>query len=50
MYKNVQAMFAHPLMHAAIRRDCDGDEGCVMLLLDSFLNFSRQYLPNRPWL
>ena len=39
--------FAHPLWHAAHRRDCDGDENCVMLLMDALLNFSRQYLPDR---
>jgi DNA polymerase II large subunit len=26
---------------------CDGDEDCVMLLLDGLLNFSRKYLPNQ---
>ncbi|PSQ01014.1 DNA polymerase II large subunit [Halobacteriales archaeon QS_4_70_19] len=26
---------------------CDGDEDCVMLLLDGLLNFSRSYLPNK---
>ncbi|PSQ27548.1 type III effector protein [Halobacteriales archaeon QS_9_67_15] len=26
---------------------CDGDEDCVMLLMDGLLNFSRQFLPNR---
>jgi DNA polymerase II large subunit len=25
---------------------CDGDEDCVMLLMDGLLNFSRAYLPN----
>ncbi len=25
--------------------NCDGDEACVMLLMDLFLNFSRKYLP-----
>ncbi|PSP33564.1 type III effector protein [Halobacteriales archaeon QH_10_67_22] len=28
-------------------KQCDGDEDCVMLLLDGLLNFSRQYLPNQ---
>jgi len=32
-------------MHAAIRRDCDGDEAAVMLLMDMLLNFSRKFLP-----
>ncbi|MEM2900292.1 MAG: hypothetical protein QXT63_05825, partial [Thermoplasmata archaeon] len=26
---------------------CDGDEDCLMLLLDGFLNFSRAYMPER---
>jgi hypothetical protein len=26
---------------------CDGDEDCVMLLMDSLLNFSMSYLPQR---
>ncbi|AUX09396.1 DNA polymerase II large subunit [Halalkaliarchaeum desulfuricum] len=28
-------------------RQCDGDEDCVMLLMDGLLNFSRQYLPDK---
>lgn len=44
-FSKTQGFFAHPLMHAAMRRDCDGDEGCFILLLDAFLNFSRKYLP-----
>ncbi len=39
--------FAHPIFHAAKRRDCDGDEDSIMLLLDPFINFSRLYLPGR---
>ncbi|MFT4303293.1 MAG: DNA polymerase II large subunit [Candidatus Woesearchaeota archaeon] len=42
-----QVMAAHPMMHAAVRRDCDGDEACFIMLMDAFLNFSRQYLPDR---
>jgi DNA polymerase II large subunit len=41
-----QGFMAHPMMHAALRRDCDGDEACFVLLLDAFLNFSRKYLPD----
>ena len=37
--------YAHPYFHAAKRRDCDGDEDAVMLLLDALLNFSRRFLP-----
>ena len=45
-FSKAQAFFAHPYFHAAMRRDADGDEACVMLLMDAFLNFSRQYLPD----
>ncbi len=44
-FSKTQGMFAHPLYHAATRRDCDGDEACVILLMDALLNFSRDYLP-----
>jgi len=44
-YSNTQTLIASPYMHAAMRRDCDGDEASVMLLLDVLLNFSRSYLP-----
>lgn len=43
-FSKTQAFFAHPLFHAAMRRDCDGDESCVFLLMDAFLNFSQKYL------
>ncbi|WP_135613118.1 DNA polymerase II large subunit [Methanococcoides sp. AM1] len=39
--------YAHPFFHAAKRRNCDGDEDCVMLLMDGLLNFSREYLPDK---
>jgi len=39
--------FAHPIFHAAKRRDCDGDEDSIMLLLDPLINFSKLYLPDR---
>ena len=38
--------YAHPYFHAAKRRDCDGDEDAVMLLLDALLNFSKRFLPS----
>lgn len=44
-FSRVQGYYAHPLFHAAHRRDLDGDESCVILLLDALLNFSRHYLP-----
>ncbi|MFW6321431.1 MAG: DNA polymerase II large subunit, partial [Halohasta sp.] len=39
--------YAHPYFHAAKRRNCDGDEDCVMLLMDGLLNFSREFLPDK---
>ncbi|MBS3142775.1 DNA polymerase II large subunit [Candidatus Woesearchaeota archaeon] len=44
-FSDVQGFYAHPLIHAATRRDCDGDEASVSLLMDMLLNFSREYLP-----
>lgn len=40
-----QGLFCHPMMHAAMRRDCDGDETCVFMLMDGLLNFSTKFLP-----
>ena len=45
-FSKTQGFFAHPYLHAATRRDCDGDEACFILLLDAFLNFSRKFLPS----
>lgn len=44
-FTGAEACFAHPVFHAAKRRNCDGDEDSVTLLMDSLLNFSRAYLP-----
>ncbi len=44
-FSKTQTMLASPFMHAAMRRDCDGDEAAVMLLMDLLLNFSRKFLP-----
>ncbi len=44
-YTPAEACFAHPVFHAAKRRNCDGDEDSVTLLMDALLNFSRAYLP-----
>jgi len=46
-YTTASAGYGHPFFHAAKRRNCDGDEDCVMLLLDSLLNFSMSYLPEK---
>ena len=45
-FTNAEACFAHPILHAAKRRNCDGDEDSVTLLLDALVNFSRSYLPD----
>ena len=45
-FSKTQGFYAHPLLHCAVRRDCDGDEVAIILLMDAFLNFSRKYLPN----
>jgi DNA polymerase II large subunit len=45
-FSNTLGLFASPYMHAAVRRDCDGDEAAVMLLGDVLLNFSREFLPS----
>ncbi len=45
-FSKTQGLLASPYMHAAVRRDCDGDEAAVMLLGDVLLNFSRKFLPS----
>jgi DNA polymerase II large subunit len=46
-FSQTQACFAHPYWHDAQRRDLDGEETAIFLLMDGYLNFSRQYLPDR---
>lgn len=46
-FSDVLVGYAHPYYHAAKRRNCDGDEDSVMLLMDALLNFSRYYLPEK---
>ena len=45
-FSSTQGLMASPYMHAAIRRDCDGDEAAIMLLGDVLINFSREFLPS----
>ncbi len=45
-FSETQGLFTHPMYHAGLRRDCDGDECCLILLLDGLLNFSRKFLPH----
>jgi DNA polymerase II large subunit len=44
-FSKTQTFLASPFMHAAMRRDCDGDEAAVILLMDMLINFSRKFLP-----
>jgi len=46
-FTDAKACFAHPYLIAARRRNCDGDEDSVILLMDSLLNFSRAFLPDK---
>ncbi|MEA2071028.1 MAG: DNA polymerase II large subunit, partial [Asgard group archaeon] len=44
-FTSVKGNLAHPYWHAAKRRNCDGDEDAVILMLEGFLDFSKEYLP-----
>ena len=44
-FSKLNVCYAHPLWISAKRRDCDGDEDAIMLVLDVLLNFSREYIP-----
>ncbi|MBN1538669.1 MAG: DNA polymerase II large subunit, partial [Candidatus Thermoplasmatota archaeon] len=46
-YTEALGCMGHPFYHASKRRNCDGDEDAVMLLMDGLLNFSRMFLPER---
>lgn len=45
-YTKGRVNFAHPFFHLAKRRNADGDQDTVMLLMDALINFSKQYLPS----
>jgi DNA polymerase II large subunit len=45
-FSKVSGCYAHPFYHAAKRRNCDGDEDSIMLLLEGLLDFSRDFLPS----
>jgi len=46
-FADINACYAHPYFHAAKRRNCDGDEDSLILLLDALLNFSKEFLPDK---
>ena len=46
-YTNTHVCYGTPNWHSAKRRDADGDADSIMLLMDSLLNFSRQFLSDK---
>ncbi len=44
-FSKTQGFYCHPYFHCLMRRDCDGDEAGIILLMDVLLNFSRYYIP-----
>ncbi|MEM4254939.1 MAG: DNA polymerase II large subunit [Candidatus Norongarragalinales archaeon] len=44
-YAQVQGIIAHPYLHCACRRNADGDELAIIMMMDGLLNFSREFLP-----
>ena len=46
-FTDAQVCFAHPFYHAAKRRNADGDEDGLMLLIDALINFSLSYIPDK---
>lgn len=46
-YTEANLGYAHPYFHTAKRRNADGDEDALMLLMDALLNFSRSYLSTK---
>ncbi len=46
-FTKTHVCFATPIWHSAKRRDADGDADSMMLLMDSLMNFSRQFLSDK---
>ena len=44
-FTGARVCFAHPYFHLTKRRNIDGDQDSLMLLMDGLLNFSHSYLP-----
>ncbi len=45
-FTRAQVGYGHPYFHTAKRRNADGDEDCIILLLDGLINFSKKFLSN----
>ncbi len=43
-FSKTQVMLASPLFHSIMRRDADGDEACIILMMDALINFSPKLL------
>jgi DNA polymerase II large subunit len=46
-FTDAQVCYAHPFYHASKRRNADGDEDGLILLMDALLNFSHSYIPDK---
>ena len=46
-FANTHVCYATPNWHSAKRRDADGDADSLILLMDAFLNFSKNFLSDR---
>ncbi|NYZ79947.1 DNA polymerase II large subunit [Candidatus Micrarchaeota archaeon] len=46
-FTRARGFYAHPYFHCACRRDCDGDEDSVTLLMDALINFSRRFISSK---
>ncbi len=46
-FTDAHVCYAHPFYHAMKRRNADGDEDGLMLLMDALLNFSHSYIPDK---
>jgi DNA polymerase II large subunit len=44
-FTHARGCFGHPYFHQAKRRNIDGDQDSLLLLMDGLLNFSESYLP-----
>ncbi|MFB6208343.1 MAG: DNA polymerase II large subunit [Candidatus Nanohaloarchaea archaeon] len=45
-FTDAKGIYAHPYWHAAKRRNADGDEDAILMMMDGLLNFSRKFLPD----
>ncbi len=46
-FSDAKVMFAHPYYNTAKRRNTDGDQDSMILMLDALINFSTRYLQSK---